>query len=97
MDEEFEALWRAQTETVQIIGQQQALNLRNTYVLQEIVRTIAAKQPDPPRFIAQLFERVTARGEQGEIEKQGHPVQAQFRDATETFFEQAGRPFRPKD
>jgi hypothetical protein len=38
-----------------------------------------------------MFERISARADQGPIEKEAHPVNAEFRDAISRFFVTAGK------
>lgn len=73
------------------LGQAQAQNLAHSYILLEIVRDLAQIQPDPQKYLASVFERVSGRADQDPIEKEGHPVKAEFRWTVETFFRQAGQ------
>lgn len=92
--EEFNALMALLRRMGESLGQQQAHSMRNSYILQEVVRDLAKTQPDPLRYVAGMFERVSARADQGDPKDEAHPVTAEFREATAQFFEQAGRPFR---
>ncbi|WP_275789772.1 hypothetical protein [Pararhizobium gei] len=73
------------------LGQAQGQNIAQSYILMEIVRDLARTQPDPQKYIAGLFERVSGRADQGPVEKEAHPVQAEFRWTVETFFKHAGQ------
>jgi hypothetical protein len=76
---------------VEAIGQAQAANIRDSFILTEIVRDLAKQHPDPQRYIAAMFERISARADQGSIENESHPVNAEFRDGLARFFSLAGR------
>ena len=47
----------------------------------EIVRDIARSQTDPQKYIAGMFERISARADLWPIEREAHPVTVEFRDA----------------
>jgi hypothetical protein len=38
-----------------------------------------------------MFERVSARADQGPVEKEAHPVNVEFRDVISRFFANAGK------
>ena len=90
-DEEFEALWKTLKDVSEAVGQAQAFNRMSSYILMEIVRDLARTQPDPHKYLAGMFERISARADQGPIEKEAHPVNAEFRDAISRFFATAGK------
>ena len=69
-----------------LIGQAQAINKANSYILMEIVRDIARSKPDSHKYLAEMFERISARADQSPVEREAHPVQAEFRLAISTFF-----------
>jgi hypothetical protein len=73
------------------LGQAQAFNRRNSYILMELVVDLAKARPEPQQYIADLFERVSARADQGPIEDEKHPASAEFRDAVSQFFSLAGQ------
>jgi len=73
-DEEAEALWQTLKELGEVVGQAQALNRANNAIAMEVVRDLSRMAPDPERYIADMFERVSARADQGAIEKEAHPV-----------------------
>jgi hypothetical protein len=57
----------------------------------EVVSDLARTQPDPHKYLARMFELISARADQGPIEKEAHPVNAEFRDAISRFFSLAGK------
>ncbi len=75
------------------VGQTQGQCLAHSYILLEIVRELARQKSDPHKFLADMFERISARADQGPIDQQGHPVQHEFRWTIETFFKHAGSGF----
>jgi hypothetical protein len=81
---------------VAAVGQAQGFNQANSFILMEVVCDLARLQPDPEKYLAAMFERVSARGDQGPIEKEAHPAIVEFRYATETFFALAGKRFRKR-
>jgi hypothetical protein len=85
--DDFEEAFKAMVEAV---GQAQASNLANNHILMEAVRDLARSTPDPHKYLANMFERISARADQGEIEKEAHPVNAEFRAAIARFFSKAG-------
>lgn len=90
-DEEAEALWQTLREIGDVVGQAQAFNRANNAILMELVRDLAKTTPDPHKYLADLFERISARADKGPIEKEAHPVNAEFRDAISRFFATAGK------
>jgi hypothetical protein len=76
---------------IAVIGQCQAFNRMNSYILMELVRDIARSQPNPQKYLANMFEKISARADQWPIEKEAHPVNAEFRDAISNFFARAGK------
>jgi len=90
-DEEAEELWRTLKDIGDLVGQAQAFNRANNSILMEVVRDLARTTPDPHKYIADMFERVSACADQGAIEKEAHPVAAEFRDAISRFFLTAGK------
>jgi hypothetical protein len=78
---------------IEALGQAQAFNMAHSYILMEIVRDLARSTPDAQKYLASMFERVSARADQGPIEDEAHPVNAEFRDAISRFFARAGRGF----
>jgi hypothetical protein len=57
----------------------------------EIVRDVARSKPDSRRYLAEMFERVSARADKGSLEDEAHSVQAEFRLAISAFFSLAGK------
>ena len=96
-DEEAEALWQTLKELSEVIGQAQAFNRANSAILMELVRDLARIAPDPHKYIADVFERVSARADQHPIEGEAHPVTAEFRDAVSRFFATAGTNLKKLD
>jgi hypothetical protein len=92
--EDFGAALREVAET---LGQEQAFSLANSYILMEIVRALALASPDPHKYLADMFERVSFRADQGPIDGESHPVTAQFREAIAQFFSKAGHQLRRQD
>lgn len=90
-EEEAEALWKTLKEVADTLGQAQAFNRANNAILMEVVRDLARMKPNSEKYIADLFERVSARADQGPIEREAHPVNAEFREAIARFFSVAGR------
>jgi hypothetical protein len=90
-DEEAEAIWETLKEIAGVVAQAQAFNRANNSILMEVVRDLAKTTPDPHRYISDMFERVSARADQGAIEKEAHQVTAEFRDAISRFFPTAGK------
>lgn len=76
---------------VESLGQAQAINHANSYILMEVVRDLARASPDSHRYLANMFERVSARADQGPVEKEAHPVNVEFRDVISRFFANAGK------
>ncbi len=92
-DQEMEALWQTLKDVGEVVGQCQARNRMSSYILMEIVRDLARTQQSPRKYLADMFERISARADQGEIEKEAHPVNAEFRAAVSQFFATAGKGF----
>jgi hypothetical protein len=95
--DEIDTLWKTLKDVGDIVGQAQALNRSNSYILMELVRDIARVQPNPQKYLADMFERISARADKGPIEKEAHPVNAEFRDAISQFFSLAGKNLRVPD
>ena len=76
---------------VEALGQAQAFNHANSYILMEVVRDLARTQADPEAYLAGMFERISARADQGLIEKEAHAVNIEFRDAISRFFLTVGQ------
>ena len=76
---------------VEALGQAQAFNRANSYILMEVVRDLARTQADPEAYLAGMFERISARADQGLIEKEAHAVNIEFRDAISRFFLTVGQ------
>ncbi|MGH6848273.1 MAG: hypothetical protein ACREC0_12800 [Methylocella sp.] len=74
---------------VAAVGQAQAFNFANQYILLELVRDLANSKPDGHKYLADMFERISARADRFPIEEEVHPVNAEFRLAISTFFSQA--------
>jgi hypothetical protein len=70
----------------EVVGQTQALNRANSYILMEIVRDIARSQDDPRKYLANMFEKISARADQFPIAQEAHPVNAEFRVTIANFF-----------
>ena len=88
-EDELAALWKTLKDVGEVVGQAQAFNRMSSYILMEIVRDIARAQPDPHKYLASMFERISARADKGPIEKEAHPVNAEFRNAIAQFFSKA--------
>jgi hypothetical protein len=89
--EEIDVLWKTLKDVGDVVGQAQAFNRSNSYILMEIVRDIARTQADPQKYLADLFERISARADVGPIEREAHPVNAEFRNTISQFFSLAGK------
>lgn len=85
-----EALWATLKQIGESLGQAQAMNRKNSYILMEVVRDLARTTSDPHKYLTNMFERVSARADQGAIEKETHPVNIEFRNAISQFFSKAG-------
>jgi hypothetical protein len=81
-DDDYEML----KEIADSLGQAQARNRANSYILMEVVRDLAKMAKDSDEYLANMFERISARADQGEIESEAHPVTAEFREVIATFF-----------
>lgn len=79
---------------IDAVGQGQGITQALEFILMEIVRDIARSQPDPQKYLANVFERVSARADQRPIEHEAHPVYAEFRETVSMFFSQAGKGLR---
>ena len=79
---------------VDALGQAQAFNQAHSYILTEVVSELARRQPDPEKYLAAMFERISARSDQFPVEKEAHPVNAEFRSVVENFFVHAGKRLR---
>jgi len=71
---------------VDSLGQAQAVNRANHFILAEVVTDLAKKSKDPEKYLATMFEHISARADRAPIEKEAHPVNAEFRWTIETFF-----------
>ena len=91
MTAEEEAIWKTMEELGAALTQAQAFNRAYNYILMEIVRDIARSQPDPHKYIADMFERISARADLRPIEREAHPVTVEFRDTIANFFSTAGK------
>jgi hypothetical protein len=76
---------------VEALGQAQAFNRANSYILMEVVRDLARTQADPETYLAEMLERINARADQGRIEKDAHAVDVEFRDSISRFFLTVGQ------
>ena len=76
---------------IDAVGQAQALSQANHYILLEIVRDIARTKSDPDKYIAGMFERISARADQAPLETEAHTVSAEFRLIISKFFSLAGK------
>lgn len=92
--DELEALWKTLKDVGEVVGQAQAMNRMNSHILMEAVTDLAKNSPDPHKYLADMFERISARADQGPIEKEAHPVSVEFRDAISRFFALAGKRLR---
>ena len=68
------------------VGQCQAMNIANLYILTEVVTDLATATPDPEKYLAGMFERISARSDNEPIEKEGHPVNVELRETISGFF-----------
>jgi hypothetical protein len=98
MAKKDEAMTEISTEAlkrlVDAVGQAQGFNQANNFILMEVVCDLARNQSDPQKYLAEMFERVSARGDQTPIEREAHPANVEFRYAVETFFALARKRFR---
>src|SRR5437588_13099732 len=83
---ELDELWSTLKDISYTLGQAQAFNRTNSFIFMEVIRDLARMSSDPDRYLAGMFERISARADQGPIEKEAHPVNAEFRAALEQFF-----------
>ena len=90
-DEEIAAIWKTREELSAALSQAQAFNRAHNSILMEIVRDIARSQTDPQKYIAGMFERISARADLWPIEREAHPVTVEFRDAIASFFSTADK------
>jgi hypothetical protein len=74
--EEKDAIRQTMKDLSAVLGQAQAFNRANNSILMEIVRDIARSQPDPHKYISNMFERISARADARPIEGEAHPVTA---------------------
>ena len=81
-----EDLGKVLKEFSEALGQLQAFDMANSYILMEIARDLARASPDPHKYLAEMFERISSRADQGQIEGESDPVVAQFRDSIAQFF-----------
>jgi hypothetical protein len=91
MTAEEEAIWKTMEDLGAALAQAQAFNRAHNHILMEIVRDIARSQPDPHKYVSDMFERISARADRRPIEREAHPVTAEFRDAIARFFSTAGK------
>jgi hypothetical protein len=84
--DEAEAIWKTLEELGAVLAQAQAFNRAHNSILMEIVRDIARSQPDPHKYISDMFERISARADLRPIEREAHPVTVEFRDTIASFF-----------
>ena len=79
-----EAEWvRSITEAIRSA---QARNLAFSYILTEIIVDLARTSGDPDRYLAAMFERISARMDQDPIEKDAHPVKGEMREVISHLF-----------
>ncbi len=71
---------------VEIVGQTQAINRANNYILLEIIRDIARSKPDGRKYLTDMFETISARADKFPIDNEAHPVNAEFRSTISAFF-----------
>ena len=65
-----------------MLGKLKHCNRMSSYILMEIVRDIARAQPDPPQIFSKHVSNALAHAPiKGPIEKEAHPVNAEFRNA----------------
>lgn len=83
---EAEAIWRTLKGIGEVVGQAQAFHRMSSYILVEVVSDLAKMTPDPRKYLSDMFERVSARADQGTTEKETHPATAEFHDAIARFF-----------
>jgi hypothetical protein len=69
----------------------QSRMLAHHYILTEVVYDLARTQPAPKKYLANMFERVSARMDQTPIEEEAPPVNAAMRDVVARFFSKAGQ------
>jgi hypothetical protein len=88
---EEDAIWKTMEGLGAALAQPQAFNRAHNHILMEIVRDIARSQPDPHKYVSDMFERISARADRRPIEREAHPVTAEFRDAIASLFSTAGK------
>ncbi len=91
MTAEEEAIWKTMEDLAAALSQAQAFNRAHSSILMEIVRDIARSQSDPHKYISDMFERISARADLRPIEREAHPVTAEFRETIASFFSTAGK------
>lgn len=64
--------------------------MASQFILMEIVREMARQSKDPPAFLAAMFERISARMDQGPLEREKKAAVAAMRESLATFFAKAG-------
>jgi hypothetical protein len=92
-----EDLGKVLKEFSEALGQLQAFDMANSYILMEIARDLARASPDPHKYLADMFERISARADQGPIDGESHPVNVAFRDAIAQFFLKAEHQLKKRD
>ncbi|MGQ2909342.1 MAG: hypothetical protein ACT6QU_15485 [Aliihoeflea sp.] len=90
-DDDFLATFKSMGEAV---AGAQGANLAQNYILHEILCDLARRSPDPEKYLSSMFERVSARADQGDVENEGHPVTVEFRWTVENLFKHAGNAVR---
>src|SRR5256885_758135 len=68
MTTEEEAIWKTLEEFGAVLAQAQAFNRAHNSILMEIVRDIARSQPDPHKYIADMFERIRSEEHTSELQ-----------------------------
>jgi hypothetical protein len=76
------------------VGGAQARNTVHHYILRDLVIQFAKAQPEPEKFVSNMFERVSRLLDEGEIESQKTHIDAEMRWVAESFFTRAGEAVR---
>jgi hypothetical protein len=82
-----EALRKEFKKLVEVAGHAQARSTANNFILLEVVCELSKVQPEPQKYLSDMFDRIIFRWESGETpDKEAHPVNVEGRWTIETFF-----------
>jgi hypothetical protein len=79
------------------VGQCQAINLANLFILTEVVTDLARAEPNPERYLAGMFEKISVRADNEPIEKESHPVNVELRETISGFFAMVTKRLRGRE